>query len=658
MTFLQPILLAGLPLMALPILIHLINRQRHRTIRWAAMMFLLDAKRMARGMAKLRHWLILAMRTLAIGALIFSVARPLASGWLGLAVGGRPDVTIIVLDRSASMAQQELQSGQSKRSTGLRKLAELIKTLGAGTRIVLIESAENRVLQIDSPDTLLDLPETAASATSADLPTMLQTALDYVVADQSGSTDIWICSDLRDNDWKVRDGRWTAIREGFEPLEGVRFCLLSYPERARDNASVWASNVRRRQIGQDMGLTIDVNLRRESNTTDGASIPLDVIINGARSVLNIDMVDREYTLQGHTIELDEKMAGGWGRLELPTDENPQDNVYYFVFTDPPPHHSVIVSDDRRIAELLRLALISPADPLLSYSATVFSPDHANQIDWSRASLVVWHAPLPDGMLAQQMRNFTDSGRPILFLPPDPAAGDQRLFGLQWGAWRAADNRPLAIVSWRGDSDLLRHARDGEPLPVGKMLTYRYRSIVGPGNTIARFDGGLPMLTRSTSTDGPAYFCATLPHASYSSLATDGVVFYVMLQRALSVGAATLGNARQLAAGSADAQPVVDWQSLGGQQDQILASMRPLFAGAYQDGEKLIALNRPKTEDMARVLAETEIDQLFRGLDYRHMTDRVDDHSALASEIGRAFLMIMAAALLVEAWLSVPEGKGE
>ncbi|MGH9676658.1 MAG: BatA domain-containing protein, partial [Candidatus Acidiferrum sp.] len=49
MTFLQPILLAALPLVALPIIIHLINQRRFQSIRWAGMMFLLAANRMSRG---------------------------------------------------------------------------------------------------------------------------------------------------------------------------------------------------------------------------------------------------------------------------------------------------------------------------------------------------------------------------------------------------------------------------------------------------------------------------------------------------------------------------------------------------------------------------------------------------------------------------------
>src|SRR5437899_6645249 len=105
MTFLQPFLLVALPLVALPIVIHLIDQRRHQTIRWAAMIFLLAANRMSRGYAKLRQWLILLFRTLAIATLVFAVSRPLAGGWLGRAGGGKPDTTIILLDRSPSMRQ-------------------------------------------------------------------------------------------------------------------------------------------------------------------------------------------------------------------------------------------------------------------------------------------------------------------------------------------------------------------------------------------------------------------------------------------------------------------------------------------------------------------------------------------------------------------------
>src|SRR5678815_2320844 len=103
MTFLQSFILWGLPLLLLPIIIHLVNRMRHRTVPWAAMRFLLKATQSSTSHAKLRQFLILALRTLAVIALILFLARPLAGGWLGWALAPAPDSILLLLDRSASM---------------------------------------------------------------------------------------------------------------------------------------------------------------------------------------------------------------------------------------------------------------------------------------------------------------------------------------------------------------------------------------------------------------------------------------------------------------------------------------------------------------------------------------------------------------------------
>src|SRR3954452_7767234 len=140
MSFLQPMLLAALPLVLLPVIIHLINQRRYQTVRWAAMMFLLAANRMSRGYARVRQWLILGARMLAIAGLLFAISRPLAGGWLGLTAGGRVDATILILDRSPSMWQAGQGSGASKLEAGRGQLARTLKLLGP-SRWVLIDSA-------------------------------------------------------------------------------------------------------------------------------------------------------------------------------------------------------------------------------------------------------------------------------------------------------------------------------------------------------------------------------------------------------------------------------------------------------------------------------------------------------------------------------------
>src|SRR3984957_17802617 len=179
MSFLQPAFLAALPLVALPIIIHLINQRRFQTVRWGAMMFLLAANRMSRGYARLRQWLIMAFRMAAIAPLVFAISRPLATGWLGLAAGGRPDTTIILLERSPSMQQQGATGGDSKLMTGRRQLAETLKAVGSA-HWVLIESTTEKPREIDSPDALLTSPFTEGTSAASDLPALLEAAGNYI----------------------------------------------------------------------------------------------------------------------------------------------------------------------------------------------------------------------------------------------------------------------------------------------------------------------------------------------------------------------------------------------------------------------------------------------------------------------------------------------
>ncbi len=99
--------------MLLPVIIHLLNRLRHRPKPWAAMRFLLSATRSSASHTKLRQFLILLCRVLAVAMLILFLARPLAGGWLGWALSPAPDAIVLLLDRSASM---ETQSGRREQA--------------------------------------------------------------------------------------------------------------------------------------------------------------------------------------------------------------------------------------------------------------------------------------------------------------------------------------------------------------------------------------------------------------------------------------------------------------------------------------------------------------------------------------------------------------
>ena len=658
MGFLQPLALIALPLIALPIIIHLVNQYRHRTIPWAAMMFLMQAKRMSKGMARLRHFLILLMRVLAIATLIFVVSRPLSGGWLGSIGMSKPDATLILLDRSPSMEMQDLQTGQSKRSASLQKLAELLEQGDYGTHLVLIDSASRQLQEVDSPKALLNLPVTGASATSADIPDMLESALAYLEANESGRADVWICSDLSENDWDVESGRWHAVREAFAQLEGVHHFLLADADRPSSNLSVRVENVQRWERGNDAELVLDVVVRAAGDSDVVDRVPIEFEVNEVRSVVEVELDRQGASLQGHRIPIDNELKSGWGSVGLPGDANPLDNRFFFVFSEAPVHRAVVVSDDVKSGESFRRALAIPTNVRLQHQIDVIPVDRVAEINWEKTGLLVWQAALPEGVVAAQLEAFVDTGRVIMFFPPSQSA-DAQLFGSHWEDWQTPKRQQVLDVSWwRGDADLLAHVASGDALPLNALHTYRYRAFESSGTPLARFADDTPLLTRVPTDRGAVYFCSTLPTAQYSSFEREGVVFYVMLQRALEQGCQALAVASQRDAGPGVLADSNQWGLVASADDSSLLSQRGLHAGVYQDAEYWAAVNRSRIEDSATAVPVEAVDALFDGVSYRRVDVNVGDTSALASELWRVFLIAMVVALLAEAVLSLPSKKAK
>ena len=263
---------------------------------------------------------------------------------------------------------------------------------------------------------LSELPDTSPTATAADLPGLLQQALEYVVANETGRTDIWVCSDRRESDWNPADGRWRSLRDEFHAREGVKFYLLTYPTPATDNVAVRTANVRQQTTNNGPELVFDILLQREAADPADHSIPCEVVINGVRSVINVDLSGETTVLQGHRVPLDDAVQGGWGTVEIPADENRLDNVSAFVFAEPPPHHTTVVYDHPQAADPLRFAAQAPFAPGITYTTDVLPVDQVSDIDLSGSSLVLWQARLPEGVLAAQLQEFLNSGRPNHLLP--------------------------------------------------------------------------------------------------------------------------------------------------------------------------------------------------------------------------------------------------
>jgi len=96
----------GLPLVGLPILIHLINMLRHRRVNWAAMEFLVVSQKRHRRWIIFKQLLLLLLRMAAVAAIALMVAQPLLRNQWGALFGGSKTHHVVLLDDSYSMSDR------------------------------------------------------------------------------------------------------------------------------------------------------------------------------------------------------------------------------------------------------------------------------------------------------------------------------------------------------------------------------------------------------------------------------------------------------------------------------------------------------------------------------------------------------------------------
>lgn len=604
------------------------------------MEFLLKATRESRGKKKLKHFIILACRALAIVALIFAIARPLVGGFFGWG-GGKLDTVILILDRSASMEQLSPGSRESKRASAIASVRKSLEELNY-PNLVLIDSASGVVQDVPSPDALEELTATSATDTKSSIPSLISSAIDYVLDRSPGKTEIWVASDLQLSDWAPEEGRWEAIRTGLNDLpQQTTLRVLSLASPPKDNYSIRVLSSRR---SEDM-LVLDLEITR-SDADGPAAIPITYSINGTRSADKVTINGQSYQFQKR-LPLGKREGTGHGFVSIPSDTNVRDNVSYFAYGEDSPSKTYIVSEGGESSDWLTLAAAPPG--FERNEAAYIEANSAHQIDWDSATLIIWQAPLPQGTIAEELTRYLDSGGAALMLPPRGESSTNFL-GLSWGDQSSSPQGQYFIVDdWDQADGPLRNGLEGTQVPVTKLKSIIRREIVGEATTLANWDDSQPFLVRKVIGDGSAIFIASLPDYTWSNLA-DADVLLPIVQRMIAQGDIRFGSAFAAITGSKKSMPVDgEIRSRLDTHSQSKSSNAAYEAGVWKLGDRMVATNRPKSEDQWQILTKTNLNTVLEGVPYKLFEDKGESES-LAREIWRVFLMAMLVFLITEAIL--------
>ena len=138
MAFVNLSLLIGGAAVAIPVVLHLMMRQKPRTVEFPAVMFLVERKESNRRQLQLRHWILLALRCVAVLLLALALARPsvasaLVGSWITIMLLGGLAVLVGIAAAFAWM-----QSNNRPVAIGISALAGILLLASFVTLIITL----------------------------------------------------------------------------------------------------------------------------------------------------------------------------------------------------------------------------------------------------------------------------------------------------------------------------------------------------------------------------------------------------------------------------------------------------------------------------------------------------------------------------------------
>ena len=267
--FFNPLMLAGLAGILLPVLVHLLNKRSFQVVDWGAMQFL-ELGREARRRVRLEQMLLLLLRMSLVALIAIACARPWVRGgvFASFASATSRDV-VIVVDGSYSMAWDA--GNGTPHSVAVDLAHRLLEELRPGDTVALIDAREQAREVIENPTRdfgrvrkgLNELPRPSGST---NLPAALTRAVEILNATTNLSREIIVLTDRQAYGWHARDKNlWAAFddllaQSAVQPEAWV-IDISSVAASGGENFSIDRLQVSRERLVADNPIRITTKIR-------------------------------------------------------------------------------------------------------------------------------------------------------------------------------------------------------------------------------------------------------------------------------------------------------------------------------------------------------------------------------------------------------------
>ena len=297
--FLMPVLLVGLLGVSIPVIVHLLHRQRTQPVQWAAMQFLRVSPLQRKRRKKVEQWLLMAVRMLALAVLAVLLARPLWLRGKYMPAGLVPDAPIdaaVVLDHSLSTGRTS--SGQTVYDQGVAFVDKIVDQLRPSDTISVIV-AEHKARPVNATPIRKNdagaieqlrqrLRQEKSGMTDCSIPEAISTARRLANTGRNLNKLVVVVSDHQRVNWHIKDDAiWRAALGDRASQIARTLSVHSFaiaPDAEFANVSVGQIEVQPAVLG--VGRTVQINAAI-SNTGNKPSPPLTarLIVNGKETDL-------------------------------------------------------------------------------------------------------------------------------------------------------------------------------------------------------------------------------------------------------------------------------------------------------------------------------------------------------------------------------------
>jgi hypothetical protein len=416
MTFLNPLVLFGLAAAAIPVVIHLLNLRKLRTIEFSSLRFLKELQRSSIRRIRIRQWILLALRTLLVVALVLAFSRPALRGSMAGLIGGRASTTMVVLvDDSPSMTVRNAQGMAFREARDAA--THLASLLREGDQMFLLPLSRIRGGDQAAPHRSR---EAAAQAAAALVPSQvrvpfrdaLQAAGHILAASTNPNQEIFLITDAQASQFGTdsTSGAWPDAR--------TRAFLVRTAPGSLQNAGVTSVEVTTRILTRGRPAEVRARIRNAGSAPltgavasfylDGARVmqqTVDVPAGGSTAVTGRFVPHRSGVLSGS--------------VQIEDDELEADNRRFFTLTVPERISTLLVGSAEEDTRYVNLGLALTGDSTLSGLFAVRRTTNLSAVDLAAVDVVILcNIPEFSSDEAERLGRFVRAGGGLMIFPGD------------------------------------------------------------------------------------------------------------------------------------------------------------------------------------------------------------------------------------------------